>query len=209
VTFMALDLSSLESVKAFAAHYKEKGYPLHVLINNAGVMALPRFSTSKDGYEMQWATNHLGHFLLTLLLHPVLKSSAPSRVVNVSSMAHKQSPSFSTAMIPPPESSYGPWSNYGFSKLSNILFAAEAERRWGSEGIHSFSLHPGVIPTGLLFSCLRSSHLTELSRHMWVGSLFVTLGKVFMKSIPQVLSDFSLSDLSGRRHDGLLRSQGP
>lgn len=87
---MELDLGRFSSCRAFAQAFKAKGIPLHYLINNAGIMALKEKTFTEDGFEAQFATNHLGHFIVTILLAPVLVSSAPSRVVQVSSVGHKR-----------------------------------------------------------------------------------------------------------------------
>jgi len=149
VEFMELDLASLRSVQAFVTHYKEKGYPLHILLNNAGIMACP-FSLSVDGVEMQFATNHLGHFLLTTGLLDVLESSAPSRVVNVSSAGHMLTPKEGVAFDKiNDEKEYNNWTAYGQSKLCNILFANELARRVKDKAIFVNSIHPGYVETEL------------------------------------------------------------
>jgi NAD(P)-dependent dehydrogenase (short-subunit alcohol dehydrogenase family) len=170
VRYMNLDLASFSSVRAFASEYKKLGIPLHILINNAGIMGCP-YSKTKDGFEMQFGTNHLGHFLLTNLLVPELKAGAPSRVVNVSSKAHTMVSYFNLDTIGD-ESKYGKWTAYGISKSANILFASEFNRRFSKDGIFSNSLHPGVIAT-------------ELTRHMTGGSVFHFFAAPFEKSIEQ------------------------
>jgi len=180
---MELDLSSLESTKQFAVNFTKEYNQLHYLINNAGVMALQEWQASKDGYEMQFATNHLGHFYLTSLLTNVLMQSKPSRVINVSSEAHQFCPnpfvdnlkSYIEKKDGPAQDNYGPWANYGVSKASNILFAREYNRRYQPLGITSVSLHPGTIPT-------------DLSRNLpnWMAStLKSSFGRLFLKTIPQ------------------------
>lgn len=142
-TFVPCDLSSLASVRAAAAMINAKGMPLHVLLNNAGVMAIQERAVTKDGFEMQLGTNHFGHFVLTHELTPALKAGAPSRIVNVSSGAHRRSGVvFDDIML---EKSYDPWLAYGQSKSANILHAVELQKRLGPEGVTSVSLHPGVI----------------------------------------------------------------
>jgi len=145
-----LDLSSLASVRRFGAEFRSSKRPLQLLCLNAGIMAIPQYTESKDGFELQFATNHLGHFALAKELEPVLEASAPARVVTVSSTAH-----FGNAMdvenLPPSKDSYGDWGAYQQSKLANALFANELARRFQARGISvtSNSLHPGVIPTNL------------------------------------------------------------
>ncbi len=146
-----VDLSSLESIRSFASDFLADHDRVDVLINNAGIMACP-YSTSSDGYEMQLATNHLGHFLLTLLLAPALINAGSSRVVVLSSGAHGMSGiDFEDPMFE--HRPYDPWLAYGQSKTANALFALELDRRLGAQGVNAFSVHPGVI-------------MTELARHM-------------------------------------------
>lgn len=140
----ALDLAEPESVAAFVAGWDG---PLHVLLNNAGVMACPEQRTA-SGWEMQLATNHLGHFALALGLHRALASDGAARVVSVSSSGHQLSP----LIFDDPHflfRRYDPWLAYGQSKTANVLFAVEATRRWARDGITSNSLMPGAIRTNL------------------------------------------------------------
>lgn len=142
-----LDLASLASVRKFAADFLAQHKPLHILINNAGVMATP-FSRTADGFEMQFGTNHLGHFLLTVLLHPALKAGAPSRVVMVSSSAHHRS-DILWDDVNYNSRPYDKWESYGQSKTANVLFAVELAKRWAADGISAFALMPGGIVTNL------------------------------------------------------------
>ena len=143
VTFVSCDLSSLASVRAAAAAIRAAGVPLHVLLNNAGVMAIQERAVTSDGFEMQLGTNHIGHFVLTNELTPALEAGAPSRIINVSSGAHRRGGVvFEDMML---ESSYDPWRAYGQSKSANILHAVELQRRLAPSGITAVSLHPGVI----------------------------------------------------------------
>ncbi|KAG8470066.1 hypothetical protein KFE25_008487 [Diacronema lutheri] len=157
--FLQLDLSSLSAVREAAAELLRRHRELHVLMLNAGVMACP-FELSADGLEMQFATNHLGHFLLTYLLTDVMSKSAPSRVVVVSSAASfipemlgpKAALNFSTKADVDKRSApqYGPWAAYGRSKFANVLFAQELASRFGpASGVHVLALHPGGIRTNL------------------------------------------------------------
>ncbi|KAK2055813.1 short chain dehydrogenase [Colletotrichum caudatum] len=152
VEVIQLDLGSLENVRRGAKEFLGKSDRLNVLINNAGIMACPEGKTV-DGFEAQFGTNHLGHFLLFQLLKPaLLASSTPdfnSRVVSVSSMGHRRGRiqfedlNFEGAV------KYEPWAAYGQAKLANILFANELDRRYGPSGLHALSLHPGGIRTPL------------------------------------------------------------
>lgn len=143
----ALELSSLASVRACAKRLLERHPELHLLINNAGVMACP-LSRTAEGFELQLASNHIGHFLLSGLLLPALRRAAPSRVVAVSSVGHRVSPMvFEDLHFE--RRPYNRWVAYGQSKTANVLFAVEFERCFGREGVHAYALHPGAIPTDL------------------------------------------------------------
>ncbi|MEN3356034.1 MAG: hypothetical protein V7637_16 [Mycobacteriales bacterium] len=139
-----LDLADPASVAAFVAGWEG---PLHILVNNAGVMAAPETRTSR-GWELQFATNHLGHFALASGLHGALAAAGGARVVSVSSAAHLRSPVVFDD-IHFRERAYEPWLAYGQSKTANVLFAVEAARRWAGDGIFVNALHPGGIRTNL------------------------------------------------------------
>jgi NAD(P)-dependent dehydrogenase (short-subunit alcohol dehydrogenase family) len=139
-----LDLADQASVAAFVAAWEG---PLHLLVNNAGVMASPEMRTP-DGWELQFATNHLGHFALTTGLHGALAAAGGARIVSVSSSGHLRSP-IVFEDIHFRERAYEPWSAYGQSKTANVLFAVEATKRWASDGITANSLMPGGIRTNL------------------------------------------------------------
>jgi NAD(P)-dependent dehydrogenase (short-subunit alcohol dehydrogenase family) len=150
-----LDLADPASVAAFAATWSG---PLHLLVDNAGVMALPQLELTTQGWEIQFATNHLGHFALALALQDPLEAAGGARIVSVSSRGHLRSPvvfddvNFSSRP-------YDPWLAYGQSKTANVLFAVEATRRWGDRGITANAVHPGAISD------------TNLSRHMDADAL--------------------------------------
>jgi len=150
-----MDLSSLASVRNFAENWNKKNLSLHILINNAGIMACP-YGETVDGYELQFGTNHLGHFLLTNLLMDRLKEGKPSRIINVSSEGHRLSGIrfddltgkntwYNTSFL---SLEIGPWIAYGQSKSANILFSIELNERMKGFG-NSNSLHPGGIKTNL------------------------------------------------------------
>ena len=149
-----LDLVDLDSVRAFVAAWDG---PLHLLINNAGVMALSSREVTDRGWELQFATNHAGHFALTTGLHDALADGAhrdtEARIVSLSSRGHLRSPIVFDD-IHFNQRAYDPWLAYGQSKTANILFAVEAHRRWAPEGITANAVHPGAI------------FETNLSRHM-------------------------------------------
>ncbi|BCJ34680.1 oxidoreductase [Actinocatenispora thailandica] len=139
-----LDLADRASVAAFVAGWQG---PLDILVNNAGVMAAP-LSRTPDGLELQFATNHLGHFALATGLHRALAAADGARVVSVSSSAHRRSPVvFDDIQFE--HRAYDPWLAYGQSKTANVLFAVEATRRWADDGITSNALMPGGIRTNL------------------------------------------------------------
>ncbi|XP_044062681.1 retinol dehydrogenase 13 isoform X2 [Siniperca chuatsi] len=147
VVIRHLDLASVYSVRQFAKDFLDSEDRLDILINNAGVMMCPRWLT-EDGFETQLAVNHLGHFLLTNLLLPKLKSSAPSRVVTVSSIAHRGGHiDFDDLFFS--RRPYSSLESYRQSKLANVLFSRELARRLRGSGVSSFCLHPGVIRTEL------------------------------------------------------------
>ena len=139
-----LDLSDQASVAEFVARWDG---PLHILVNNAGIMASPLMRTPQ-GWEMQFATNHLGHFALATGLHGALAAAGRARVVSVSSSAHHRSPVIFED-IHFEHRAYEPWSAYGQSKTANVLFAVEATKRWASDGITVNALMPGGIRTNL------------------------------------------------------------
>jgi NAD(P)-dependent dehydrogenase (short-subunit alcohol dehydrogenase family) len=153
VEVRALDLASLDSVRHFADHYSEPR--LDLLINNAGVMAPPKRTTA-DGFELQFGTNHLGHFALTGLLLSRLLATPAARVVTVSSTAHK----FGRIDFDDlhGERSYRRWLRYGQSKLANLLFALELDRRLRTAGadVISVAAHPGYAATNLQFAATPS-----------------------------------------------------
>jgi NAD(P)-dependent dehydrogenase (short-subunit alcohol dehydrogenase family) len=140
-----LDLADQASVRAFAGAWDG---PLHILVNNAGVMAIQEIARTPEGWEMQFATNHLGHFALALGLHDALAADGDARIVSVSSAAHLRSP-IVWDDIHFDFREYEPWAAYGQSKTANVLFAVEATRRWADDGITANSLMPGGIATRL------------------------------------------------------------
>ena len=141
----ALDLSDLSSVAAFARAWSG---PLDILVNNAGVMAVQELTLSANGHELQFATNHLGHFVLAVALHDALAAAGDARIVSVSSSGHLRSPVVYDD-IDYAFRDYDPFGAYGQSKTANVLFAVEASRRWTDDGITSNALMPGGILTAL------------------------------------------------------------
>ncbi|MFC4016478.1 SDR family NAD(P)-dependent oxidoreductase [Micromonospora sp. GCM10011542] len=145
VTARELDLADQDSVRRFVAGWDQ---PLHMLINNAGIMALPELERTAEGWEMQFATNFMGHFALTVGLHDALVAAGRARVVSVSSSGNLFSPvvfdDLHFAFRP-----YDPLLAYGQSKSAEALLAVEVTRRWSAEGVYSNALNPGAIATGL------------------------------------------------------------
>jgi len=151
LSVLELDLTRPDSIRAAAKQFLGEHSALHLLVNNAGVMACPLMRT-EQGYEMQLATNHLGHFLFTCLLADALLAGAPSRVVNLSSGGHR----FGGIDFDDPNyehREYDKFGAYGQSKTANVLFSVELTRRLADRGVTSNAVHPGVI-------------MTELARHM-------------------------------------------
>ncbi|XP_010529609.1 PREDICTED: short-chain dehydrogenase TIC 32, chloroplastic-like isoform X2 [Tarenaya hassleriana] len=180
VEVMELDLSSMESVRKFASEYISSGRPLNILINNAGIMACP-FMLSKDNVELQFATNHLGHFLLTNLLLDTMKNTSresrrEGRIVNVSSDAHlftyKEGIRFDKITDEP---SYSRTTAYAESKLCNILHANELSEQLKEDEVNitANSLHPGGIMTNLF-------HHSGI-----INGIVQAVGKYVLKSVPQ------------------------
>ena len=179
-----LDLASLTSVREFADRLQADVAALDVLVNNAGVMAIPRQLTD-DGFERQFGTNHLGHFALTGLLLPLMVSRAGSRVVTVSSTAHKPGRiDFDDLMS---ERSYGKWSAYNQSKLANLLFAYELQRRLETSGLATISVaaHPGYAATNL-------QQVGPTMQGSRIGALLMSIGNTLfaqsdeMGALPQL-----------------------
>ncbi|WP_328833494.1 SDR family NAD(P)-dependent oxidoreductase [Streptomyces sp. NBC_00252] len=150
LTVGRLDLADRSTIAAFVAAWQG---PLHILVNNAGVMATPRLTRTPEGREWQFGVNHLGHFALAIGLHPALAAADGARVVSVSSIGHLFSPvvldDLDYRFRP-----YDPWTSYGQSKTANALFAVGAAERWADDGITANALMPGNVGE------------TSLARHM-------------------------------------------
>lgn len=158
VFFLQLDLASTASIRSFSKTFHEIEGRLDVLINNAGVMAISKTFTT-DGFEMHMGVNHLGHFLLTDLLVDLLKSSAPSRIINVSSALHGIGTISKRNFFG--EKFYNRWLAYANSKLANILFTRELAKRLKNSNVTVNAVHPG---TDLLIFNDVISHLTFYRR---------------------------------------------
>jgi NAD(P)-dependent dehydrogenase (short-subunit alcohol dehydrogenase family) len=180
VTLEQLDLESLESVRKFAAKVSKDFPKIKGLINNAGIMA-PALSYTKEGFESQYGTNVLGHHLLTELLLPNLKAAAPSRIIDVASLAHEQAnlsfwedlPFWKKRADEYKSSFFAKWAAYGNTKLANILHARYLAKTLKGTGVSAVSLHPGVVHT-------------ELSRHNvaeWAANtIMVPFRALFIKN---------------------------
>lgn len=177
-----MDLTEPASIDTFARGIVQSGLPLAILIHSAGIMASPQLERDGRGNEMQFSTNHLGHFQLTRRLWPALLRANGARVVSVSSLGHHYS-DIVWDDINFERRAYDPWSAYGQSKTANVLFAVELDRRGRDHEIRAFSLHPGGIVTGL------ARHLS-VERLKEMGNLDANGEPVIdpdrdMKSIPQ------------------------
>ncbi|MFO7853304.1 MAG: oxidoreductase [Bacteroidota bacterium] len=179
IKVMWLDLVDLECVKAFSEEFKKKYDRLDILMNNAGVMTTPYFKT-KDDFEGQMGTNHLGHFALTGRLMDLIKSTKGARVVNVSSNAHKVGRIDFDNLLFEEGKAYSPMKAYGRSKLANLLFTYELQRRFESDGTDAIAVaaHPGTTRTNLdryinkrVFYRILSPLISTISQDAEMGAL--------------------------------------
>jgi len=208
VALAQLDLADLSSVRKFAEGFAAEHSGLDLLINNAGVMAMPESKTA-DGFEMHIGTNHLGHYALTGLLFEKLLARRAPRVVTVSSQAHRTGRvDFDDLMS---QKRYGRWTAYGQSKLANLLFAFELHRRASSAGLplRSVAAHPGYAATNLQFAAARQEGSSIRERAMAFGN------KIFSQSVEMgalpILFAATVEDLPGGSYvgpDGLFEQKG-
>ena len=147
VWFLPLDLADLSSVRACADAFLAREEPLHVLVNNAGVAG--RRGLTRQGFELMFGVNHLGHFALTLALLDRLSSSAPARVVTVASDAHYSARGIDFEAVRRPARGITGLPEYAVSKLCNVLFSAELARRTAGTGVTTYALHPGVVASDI------------------------------------------------------------
>jgi retinol dehydrogenase 12 len=147
VFFLTLDLADLESVRACASAFLARGEPLHVLINNAGVGGA--HGLTRQGFEMTFGVNHLGHFALTQSLLERLTDSAPARIVNVSSDAHYNAHGIDFEALRRPARNVTGLHEYAVAKLCNVLFTQELARRLAGTGVTSYAVHPGVVASDI------------------------------------------------------------
>ncbi|KAI8802827.1 hypothetical protein BJ742DRAFT_831567 [Cladochytrium replicatum] len=174
VEFMQLDLADIKQTKDAAEKFLKSGEPLHMLINNAGIMATP-YELTKDGIETQFGVNHIGHFVFTTTLLPVIEKSAPARIVNLSSAAHAFYPpggvQFDKINDP---NAMSTTQRYGQSKLSNILFTKSLAEKFEGKPVWVNAVHPGGVNTELVrgpYALMESS---------WFGWPLVALGKLIV-----------------------------
>lgn len=185
IEVMELDLASLASVRLFAEEFKKRYTQLDILINNAGLMKGSRAET-RDGLELLMGVNHFGPFLLTLLLLDLLKQSAPSRIINVSSDAHQYADLDLTDLQSTRE--YHPGKAYGNSKLANILFTYELSRRLQGSGVTANVLHPGMVQSTFYD---RTENEAEKARYDALRERMISvqegaLTSVYLASSPEV-----------------------
>ena len=188
------DLADLTSVERFSTEFLASGQDLDVLVNNAGVMAIPHRETTAQGYERQFGTNHLGHFALTGRLLPALIKRPGSRVVTVSSNQHKRTKGINFDDLRS-ERNYQPWGAYAQSKLANAMFILEFDRRLRAAGLDVISVgaHPGFASTNLQISGPRSG-----------GTSFVARGMGFATRVfAQPASDGALPQLYAATAEGV------
>ncbi|KAI6648090.1 Retinol dehydrogenase 13-like [Oopsacas minuta] len=183
VFYQHLNLASLSSVREFSRQINESSHGVDILINNAGVMGCP-LTYTEDGYEMQFATNHLGHFLLTNLLLDKLKAAPEARIVNVSSLGAKFTWSFKFDNVTPKEAhSYSPMATYTQTKLANILFTIHLADLLRGTNVTCNSLHPGSVNTEL------ARHMLDKIRKIKFGWL---LASIYDKIIGYLIKDSKL-----------------
>lgn len=171
------DLGNLASIRACGDEARKRFTAIDLLINNAGVMACPLMHTA-DGFEMQFGTNHLGHFALTAELLPLIEAGNAKRIVNLSSRGHH----FAPVDLDDPnftERPYDPWQSYGHSKTANILFTVGLEARFAAKGIHAYAVHPGGIRTNL------GRHMTEEMTAALIERVTKSDSGFAWKTIPQ------------------------
>lgn len=171
------DLGSLDAVRSSTEEARQRFDKIDLLINNAGVMATP-FEQTADGFERQFGTNHLGHFVLTKGLMPLIEKGQDKRIVNLSSIGHHRAPvdfddpNFETR-------DYDPWISYGQAKTANVLFSLGLEQRFAERGVHSYAVHPGGIMTNL------GRYMTDEMRAALMKTMESRSSEFKFKSIPQ------------------------
>jgi len=193
IIVMTLNLADLSSVRTFAERFNKEFDRLDILLNNAGIM-MPPYQLTKDGLESQQGTNHFGHFALTGLLLDKLKATPGSRVVNVSSMAHKQGKMDFSNLLYENGKGYSPLAAYGRSKLENLLFTFGLQEYFlkNKLDIKALAAHPGVSDTNL-FSSIGGQFLQNLLRPLF--KLFIQPSS--MGALPQLRASVDVSVVGG------------
>jgi NAD(P)-dependent dehydrogenase (short-subunit alcohol dehydrogenase family) len=205
IDVMELNLTDLKSVKDFTVNFKQKYSQLDVLLNNAGIMMVP-YGKTRDGFELQLGTNHLGHYALTAQLMDIIKSTPKSRIVNVSSMAHKTGVmDFSNLQYE--NGGYSPLKSYCRSKLANLLFTYELDRYLKANNIDCIALaaHPGVSDT----------HLFDHMAPKWMMKVLRPLTLLFiqpadMGALPEIRAAVDIAAQGGEYYgpDGYREMKG-
>ncbi|MCA9540398.1 MAG: SDR family oxidoreductase [Myxococcales bacterium] len=190
IHFVALDLASLDSVRQCADALVARPEPFDCLINNAGLAGVK--GLTKDGFEIAFGVNHLGHFLLTLRLLDKLKAAGKARVVTVASQAHYAAKTFDWE-VRKPSAKYTALDAYQRSKVSNVLFTAEAARRWAGTGVTTYALHPGVVASAIW------REIPQPFRA--ISKLFMISNEEGAKTSLYCATEPSLAEVSGRYYD--------
>jgi len=206
IQVMQLDLADIKSIHHFAATFRESHAHLDVLLNNAAVMMVP-YSLTKDGFESQMGTNHLGHFALTGILLDVLKKSPGARVVNVSSLSHKQGMMDFDNLLFENGKDFSPMKAYGRSKLANLLFTYELQRFFESNQIDCLSVaaHPGIANT---------NNPTKMDRNLLMKVYKISFSYIIqspaMGALPEIRASVDLNVKSGQIYGpgGMLELSG-
>jgi NAD(P)-dependent dehydrogenase (short-subunit alcohol dehydrogenase family) len=191
VDFLALDLGDLTAVRASAQAFLDRGLPLHGLVNNAGLAG--QRGQTKDGFELAFGTNHLGHFLFTTLVLDTLRASAPARIVNVASASHYSAKKIDWDALHRPTRTITGLDEYAVSKLANVLFTAELARRLEGTGVTTYALHPGVVATNVWRRMPRAVS--------WLPKLFMKSTEDGARTQIWCATAPELADQSGRYYD--------
>lgn len=198
IEFLALDLADLSSVRACAAALNARGLAIHGLINNAGLAAR---GTTKDGFELTWGVNHLGHYLLTRLLLPRLEQAGTARIVNVASASHYRAKNIDWGAQQRATKSLTALPEYEVSKLSNVLFTKELARRLESTGITAYAVHPGVVATDVW------RRIPPPFR--WIAKRFMLTPEQGARSTIVAATDPALANESGRYYTTFGKEKRP
>ena len=191
VEYVHLDLGDLESVRACAKVLLDREIPIHGLINNAGLAG--QRGQTKDGFEVQFGTNHLGHYLFTRLLLDRIVASGPARIINVASASHYQAKSIDWAALQKPTRTITAMQEYAISKLSNVLFTKELARRLDPAKVTTYAVHPGVVATDVWRKVPAPMR--------WVIKKFMITPEEGAQSSLRCATDPALASESGRYYD--------